>query len=73
MLKLSSKHLLTGEELSKEEVHSLLQLASELKEHRNNDQASTLLKGKHLALLSKNLHCVRDLAFRSLCMSSEEM
>jgi ornithine carbamoyltransferase len=51
MLKLSSKHLLTGEELSVEEVHSILQLASKLKEHRNEGQASTLLKGKHLALL----------------------
>ncbi|MBS0620842.1 MAG: ornithine carbamoyltransferase [Verrucomicrobia bacterium] len=51
MLKLTHKHLLTGEELSAGEIKSLLSLASELKEKRKEGHATDILKGKHLALL----------------------
>lgn len=51
MLKLTHKHLLTGEELSIDEIKSLLSLASELKKKRREGRAMNILKGKHLALL----------------------
>lgn len=51
MLKLTHKNLLTGEELSIDEIKSLLTLASELKMKRKAGQTSEILKGKHLALL----------------------
>ncbi len=51
MLNLTHKHLLTGEELSAEEIKSLLLLASTLKKKREEGHTSHLLKGKHLALL----------------------
>lgn len=51
MLKLTNKHLLTGEELSKDEIHALFDLASELKKKRREGHVVDILKGKHLALL----------------------
>ncbi len=51
MLKLTHKHLLTGKELSIDEIKSLLSLASELKKKRKEGRATNILKGKHLALL----------------------
>jgi ornithine carbamoyltransferase len=45
------KNLLTGEELSAEEIDSLLTLASALKKKRNAKEATDMLKGKHVALL----------------------
>lgn len=51
MLKLTHKHLLTGEELSADEIQSLLSLASKLKKKRKEGRTTDILKDKHLALL----------------------
>lgn len=51
MLKLIHKNLLTGEELSVDEIKSLLALASEFKKKRKEGRSTNILKGKHLALL----------------------
>jgi ornithine carbamoyltransferase len=51
MLKLTHKHLLTGEELSADEIKSILSLASELKKSRNEGMGKDILHGKHLAIL----------------------
>lgn len=51
MLKLTHKHLITGEELTYAEIQSLLNLASDLKLSREEGQTPQVLKGKHLAML----------------------
>jgi ornithine carbamoyltransferase len=51
MLKLTHKHLITGEELTSVEIQSLLNLASDLKLSRKEGQSPQVLKGKHLAML----------------------
>ena len=51
MTKLEHKHLLTGEELSYQEISSLLHDASEMKRERASGHLSPLLKGQHLCLL----------------------
>lgn len=51
MLKLNHKHLLTGEELSADEIHLLLHLARDFKKKREEGDTKDILKGKHLALL----------------------
>lgn len=51
MLTFTHTHLLTGEELSFDEINSLLSLAGELKRERKKGNTSNILKGKHLALL----------------------
>lgn len=45
------QHLLTGEELSRDEIFSLLAVAGELKKQRKQGKLNTELAGKHLALL----------------------
>jgi ornithine carbamoyltransferase len=50
MLSLSTSHFLTGEELSRAELHQLLETAIWLKKNRNQEPSDTL-KGKTLALI----------------------
>lgn len=51
MLKLDTRHFLTGEELSRKELEQLLTLAQELKDERDRGFLQKTLAGKHLALL----------------------
>lgn len=51
MLTLKSKDILTGDELSSQEVQQTLDLASQLKARRNEGFGRELLQGKTLALL----------------------
>ncbi len=51
MIDLETKHLITGAELSKKEIVSVLDLAFELKTRRRQGLGADILKGKSLALL----------------------
>ncbi len=51
MLKLNTKHVLTGEELSRDELQALLDLADELKESRASGKLEPVLAGKQLAMI----------------------
>jgi ornithine carbamoyltransferase len=51
VFKLATKHFLTGEELSRQELEGLLDCAMELKRDRDSGRLSRPLAGKHLALL----------------------
>ncbi len=51
MFKLSAKHFLTGEELSRSELEGLLDYADQLKKERDQGQFTHPLTGKHLALM----------------------
>lgn len=51
MFKVSAKHLLTGDELSRSELEGLIDYAIELKSSRDNGTAERPLIGKHLAML----------------------
>lgn len=51
MLKLKSKHLLTGEELSRDELVGLLDLAETLRTERNQGKNRNVLQGKNVTLL----------------------
>jgi ornithine carbamoyltransferase len=51
MLQLTTKHLITGEELSATEILALITLAKELKQHRKHGKMTPYLSGKHLALV----------------------
>jgi ornithine carbamoyltransferase len=51
MLKLESRHYLTGEELSREETHSLLALAEDVREERTRFLPRGDLTGKTLSML----------------------
>lgn len=51
MLKLSCKHFLTGEELTVQELQSLIDLASDFKQLRKLGQTPPILQGKHLAMI----------------------
>ena len=51
MNRLNTPHILTGEELSREELMGLLNLADELKQQRAQGSLPPLLAGKHLALV----------------------
>lgn len=51
MLKLKTKHVLTGAEFSVTELSELIECASQLKKERDQANASHLLQNKHLAIL----------------------
>jgi ornithine carbamoyltransferase len=51
MLQLQTKHLLTGEELSRGELLGLIDAAEALRTERAEQRSKALLAGKHLALL----------------------
>ena len=51
MLKVKTKHFLTGEELDRSELLGLLDLAQELKQGRGGASMPTPLAGKHLAMV----------------------
>jgi len=50
-LTMRSPHLLTGEELTQDEMHGLIDLARRLREERRAGRFRTDLAGKHLAML----------------------
>ena len=51
MLKLETKHLVTGEELNPQEIGDLISLAERLKKQRSEDLNEEFLIGKHLAMI----------------------
>jgi len=51
MAKLSTRHLLTGEELNRSEIEGLINTAISLKAARDCGQSRPALQGKHLALI----------------------
>ncbi len=51
MIRLSARHLLTGEELDQSDILALIDYAAALKRDRTQGRLEPLLRGKHLALI----------------------
>ncbi len=63
MLKLKTKHFLTGTECSKEELHGILKLAEELRTERKAGKNRTDLAGKNVSLVFEKLSLRTRMSF----------